>query len=69
MLSGEEVNMRVNYRWHLELNLFISPVGYMVAMFVVSESRRRMELIVRIVCSRFIRDRVLTKKRLPPTSS
>ena len=66
MLSSEEMNMRVNYRWHLESNLFISPVGYMVVMFVVSERRGRMELIVRFVCSKFKRDRVHTKKGLPP---
>ena len=66
MLSGEEVNMRVNYRWHLELNLFIPPVGCVVVMFVVSERRGRMELTVRIVCFKFIRDRVRTTKGLPP---
>ena len=66
MLFGEEVNMRVNYRWHLELNLLILSVGYMVVMFVVSERRGGVELIVRIVCSKFIRERVQTKKGLPP---
>ena len=66
MLSSEEMNMRVNNRWHLELNLSISPVGYIVVMFVVSGRRGRMGLIVRFVCSKFIRDRVHTKKGLPP---
>ena len=48
--------MRVNYIWHLELNLFILSGICMVVMFIVSERRGRMELIVKLVCSKFIRD-------------
>ena len=57
MVSSEEANMRVNYLWHLELNLFISSSIYMVVMFAVSERRGRMELIVKLVCSKYIRDK------------
>ena len=57
VVSGEEMNMRVNYRWRLELNLCVSSTGYTVVIFVVSERRGRMELIVKLVCFKLIRDK------------
>ena len=54
MVCSEEVNMRVNYRCHLEFNLSVSSSGCMEVRFVVSWGGGRTELIVKFVCSKFI---------------